>query len=151
MPAYSKAQQYARLRDEQFSLFEDYARKHGMNSKSLLVFMWIYHNQEGLSQERIAKKTFSSKQVVQAIVKNYVKKGWLYLEPSKVDKRKKLVRLTEKGLSNTAQLLDPLEYYEAKAMENLSAKEQEELLRTTQVFSQHLKTLLEAHQVIKND
>ncbi|MEX2784821.1 MarR family winged helix-turn-helix transcriptional regulator [Streptococcus sp. H49] len=151
MPAHSKAQQYARLRDEQFSLFENYARKHGMNSKSLLVFMWIYHNQDGLSQETIARKTFSSKQVVQAIIKNYIKKGWLFLEPSKADRRRKLVRLTEKGLKAAAQLLDPLADYEERAMAGLSDQEQAVLLKATRIFSKHLKDLLEAHRVVKDD
>ena len=35
----SNAKKYARLRDEQYALFENYAKKHGLNSKSLLVFM----------------------------------------------------------------------------------------------------------------
>ena len=32
---------YARLRDHQFSLYEDYARKRGLQGKSLLILLWI--------------------------------------------------------------------------------------------------------------
>lgn len=46
-----KAKQYAHMRDEQFSLFENYARQNGINSKFLLVFKWIYNNPEGITQE----------------------------------------------------------------------------------------------------
>lgn len=91
----SNARKYARLRDEQFSLYDSYAKKHGLNSKSLIVFMCIYHNPHGMTQESIAKRIFSTKQVIQAIVKTYMKKGILYLEPSRIDRRKKLIRLTD--------------------------------------------------------
>lgn len=44
----SNARKYARLRDEQFSLYESYAKKHRLNSKSLLVFMWIYQDRKSV-------------------------------------------------------------------------------------------------------
>ena len=88
------AKMYARLREEQFSLFESYARKRGMNSKSLLVFMWIYYSPVSLTQEEIAKRTHSTKQVIQAIIKTYKEKGVLELLPSREDRRKKLAPLT---------------------------------------------------------
>lgn len=59
-----KAKKYAGLRDEQFSLVEHYAQRHGINSKFLLVFTWIYNNPEGITQEFICKRTYSSKQVI---------------------------------------------------------------------------------------
>lgn len=33
------AKQYAKLRDEQFSLYEHYARQYGMNYKGLLIHL----------------------------------------------------------------------------------------------------------------
>lgn len=38
------AKQYAKLRDEQFSLYEHYARQHGMNYKGLLIHLWLYNS-----------------------------------------------------------------------------------------------------------
>lgn len=143
----SNARKYARLRDEQFSLYESYAKKHGLNSKSLLVFMWIYHNPHGMTQESIAKRTFSTKQVIQAIVKTYMKKGILYLEPSRIDRRKKLIRLTETGQQFAAELLEPLADFEAQAMSALTLEEQKVLLSATATFTDRLKELLESHQV----
>lgn len=145
------AKKYARLRDDQYALFENYAKKHGLNSKSLLVFMWIYHNPLGMTQERIAKRTFSTKQVIQAIVKTYIKKGILYLEHSRIDKRKKLVRLTETGQQFAAELLEPLADIEAQAMSALTLEQQEALLSATALFTDRLRELLESHQVKEND
>ncbi|WP_183541284.1 MarR family winged helix-turn-helix transcriptional regulator [Lactovum miscens] len=143
----SKAQQYARLREEQFSIFEKYARMNGMNNKSLLVFMWIYHNPAALTQETIAKRTYSTKQVIQAIIKTYIAKEILCLEPSQNDKRKKFVKLTEKGQTFASQILEPLATYETEAMAALTEKQQKILLEATQVFSHKLNTLLEVHHV----
>lgn len=143
----TKAKAYARLRDEQFSLFENYARQHGMNSKCLLVFMWIYYNQDGLTQETIAKRTFSTKQVVQAIIKKYMAEGMLELRPSQEDKRKKLVVLTEQGQTFASDLLDCLADYEQEAMAALTPEQQDILLEATKIFSHRLKSLLEKHEV----
>lgn len=139
----TKAQSYARLRDEQFSLFEDYARKHGMNSKSLLVLMWVYHFPSGMTQRQLAERTFSTKQVMQAIIKNYLKKGWVYLEASRLDRRQKIVKLTENGNEQVKELIGPLQRYEAEAMASLSEEQQEQLLAATQAYSQKFKELIE--------
>lgn len=147
----SKAKQYARLRDEQSAVFDSYAKKYGLNSKSLMVFMWIYYNPNGMTQESIAKRTFSTKQVIQAIVKTYLKKGMLSLEPSKIDRRKKLVRLTEAGQQFAVDLLEPLADFEAQAMSALSLEEQEILLSATALFTDRLRELLESHQVKEHD
>lgn len=146
----SQAKKYARLRDEQFSLFENYARQNGINSKSLLVFMWIYNHPEGLTQECIAKRTYSTKQVIQSIVTTYIQKGWLHLEVLPTDKRKKLVKMTEVGQKEVAALIEPLNDYEKQAMSALTVEQRAALLETTQLFSQQLKTLLEGHQVTKH-
>ena len=147
--AVNKAKLYARLRDEQFAVFENYARQNGMNSKCLMVFMWIYYSSDALTQEKIAKRTFSTKQVVQAIIKTYRERDMIYLEASCEDKRKKLVKFTEQGRRFAAQLLKPLAEYEDEAMNALSTEQQEALLEGTKLFSEKLNALLAGHKVIK--
>lgn len=142
---------YARLRDEQFSVYENYARRHGLNSKSMLVLMWIYYNPQGITQENISKKTFSTKQVIQAIIKTYINKGLVILEENKQDKRKKNVKLTEKGTAFASRLLDPLEKYEDEAMKALSISQQEAVLEGTRIFSEKLYSLLLKHEATSYD
>ncbi len=146
-----KAKQYAQMRDEQFSLFENYARQNGINSKFLLVFKWLYHNPEGITQEFICKQTYSSKQVIQSIVKNYMGKGWLYLEAIPNDKRRKLVRMTELGAKEIAALIEPLSLIEAKAMSVLTKEQQKALLEATKIFTQEFKELLDSHHAAKTN
>lgn len=142
-----KAKKYATLRDEQFSLFENYARQNGINSKFLMVFTWLYKNPQGLTQEFLCRKTYSSKQVIQSIVKNHMRKGWFYLETISNDKRKKLVMMTDLGKKELAALIEPLNAYEAQAMASLTSDQQKALVEATQIFSNSLKELLDSHQV----
>jgi DNA-binding MarR family transcriptional regulator len=142
-----KAKKYAGLRDEQFSLVEHYARQHGINSKFLLVFTWIYNNPEGITQEFICKRTYSSKQVIQSIVKNHMRKGWLYLEAIPNDKRRKLIRMTELGAKEIAALVEPLNIFEAKAMSALTKEQQKAFLEATQIFTETFKELIESYRV----
>lgn len=87
---------YARLRDHQFSLYEDYARKRGLQGKSLLILLWIYRHPKGISQQTIIRHTYSTKQVVNAVIKNFSKKGYIKSAVHPKDRRKKLIMLTEK-------------------------------------------------------
>ena len=48
---------YARLRDHQFSLYEDYARKRYLQGKSLLILLWIYRHPKGISQQTLTETT----------------------------------------------------------------------------------------------
>lgn len=145
-----KAKQYAHLRDGQFSLVENYARQNGINSKFLLVFKWLYNHPQGLTQEFICKQTYSSKQVIQSIVKNYMRKGWLYLEAIPNDKRRKLVRMTELGAKEVAALIEPLNVLEARAMSVLTKEQQRAFLEAMQIFSKEFKELLDQHHAANN-
>ena len=86
---------YARLRDHQFSLYEDYARKRGLQGKSLLILLWIYRHPKGISQQTITRHTYSTKQVVNAVIKNFSKKGYIKSTVHPKDRRKKLIMLTD--------------------------------------------------------
>lgn len=86
--------EYSRIRDNQMSIFENYARKNGMQSKALTILMWIYYNPNGITQQRITRKTYSTKQVVNATIKNFKDKGYIFFEENPEDKRTKVIKLT---------------------------------------------------------
>ncbi len=126
---------YARLRDHQFSLYEDYARKRGLQGKSLLILLWIYRYPKGISQQTITRHTYSTKQVVNAVIKNFSKKGYIKSTVHPKDRRKKLIMLTEKGRQFAASIIDPMDEAEKKAFSQLSAKQQQTLIETTHLFT----------------
>lgn len=127
--------EYSRIRDNQMSIFENYARKNGMQSKALTILMWIYYNPNGITQQRITRKTYSTKQVVNATIKNFKDKGYIFFEENPEDKRTKVIKLTEDGRTYVASILDALEAAENAAMKELTAEEQDVLLRAGEKFT----------------
>ena len=133
-----KTKDYSRIRDNQMSIFENYARKKGLQSKSMLILMWIYDNPEGIPQHAIAQKTYSTKQVVNATIKSFKEKGYLLFEENPQDKRMKLIKMSEKGRAYAASVLDLLEKAETLALSELTPTEQDLLLRISRKFTDAL-------------
>ena len=61
---------YCKFRDEQFALYDEYAKRHGMMMKTLLVVNVLFYAKEGLTQTEICQRTFQSKQTVNVIIKS---------------------------------------------------------------------------------
>lgn len=129
---------YARLRDHQFSLYEDYARKRNLQGKSLLILLWLYRHPNGISQQIITRHTYSTKQVVNATIKNFSAKGYIESTVSPMDRRKKLITLTEKGRQFAASIIDPMDEAEKKALSRLTKNQQQNLIETTFLFTNAL-------------
>ncbi|HEM5996653.1 TPA: MarR family transcriptional regulator [Streptococcus suis] len=137
-----RSKNLARIFDQQVGLYEGYARRQSLNGKCLSILMWLYYNPGGLTQNLVSKKTYSSKQVVNATIKKFLEKGFVYLEENPADKRHKKVKLTEAGKQFASQILDPLEEAEKTALSQLSLEDQERLLELTERYSQGLTDLL---------
>ncbi|MGQ7379942.1 MarR family winged helix-turn-helix transcriptional regulator [Streptococcus suis] len=137
-----RSKDLARIFDQQVGLYEGYARRQGLNGKCLSILMWLYYNPGGMTQNLVSKKTYSSKQVVNATIKKFLDKGYVFFEENSADKRHKKVKLTEAGKQFASQILDPLEEAEKTALSQLSLEDQERLLELTERYSQGLTDLL---------
>ena len=71
---------FSRKKDENNSLYEYYARKNGLQGKSLLILSCLYYTKNGITQNTICEKTYSTKQVVSAAIKTFKNKGYIYFE-----------------------------------------------------------------------
>ncbi|WP_032511376.1 MarR family winged helix-turn-helix transcriptional regulator [Streptococcus suis] len=132
----------AQISYNQDGLYEDYARRHGLNSKSLSILMFIYYISRGVTQNWISKKTYSSKQVVNATIKKFLDKGYVFFEENPADKRHKKVKLTEAGRVYASRILDPLEEAEKTALSQFNLEEQEQLLDLFGRYGQALTEIL---------
>ncbi|HEM5160335.1 TPA: winged helix-turn-helix transcriptional regulator [Streptococcus suis] len=132
----------ARIFYNQDGLYEDYARRHRLNGKSLSILMFIYYISRGVTQNWISKKTYSSKQVVNATIKKFLDKGYVFFEENPADKRHKKVKLTEAGRVYASRILDPLEEAEKTALSQFSLEEQEQLLDLFGRYGQALTEIL---------
>lgn len=135
----NESKRYIRIFDEQNSLYEEYARKNGLVSKSLYILMWLYYNPQGITQKKIVEKTYSSKQVVHSTIKNWRAKGYIDVYAKVTDRRNKLLTLTSAGEKYASEILDPLEQIEIKSLSVLSPDEQRQLIILTQKYTKQLK------------
>ena len=65
---------YCKFRDEQFALYDEYAKRNGLLMNTLLVLNVLYYAKEGMTQKEICQRTFNSKQTVNLIIKNSFKR-----------------------------------------------------------------------------
>lgn len=139
-----ESKKIVRILDQQKSIYENYAKENGLQGRSLQLLLWIYYNQKGVSQSYLVEKTLLSKQVVNATIQVWQKKGYIELVSTENDKRQKLVKLTEKGNQISKKILDPLETVEVRALSTLSNEERQLFQTLFNKYTQALKKEMEA-------
>lgn len=139
-----ESKKIVRILDQQKSIYENYAKENGLQGRSLQLLLWIYYNQKGVSQSYLVEKTLLSKQVVNATIQVWQKKGYIELVSIENDKRQKLVKLTEKGNQISKKILDPLETVEVRALSTLSYEERQLFQTLFSKYTQALKKEMEA-------
>lgn len=127
--------QYGRLRDLQFAAFELHARRHGLTAKEEFVLNIIWFSPDGCLQSEICERLSATKQTVSAIIKKFLKKGYVSLSESESDRRNKIVRFTDAGIAYAGKIIPPAAKAEIDAMAELSEKDIAELVRLTTLFS----------------
>lgn len=137
---------YLRILDERDALYENYARQHGLTGKSLQMLLWLatYPQVAGqaVTQKLLVAKTYSTKQVVNATIKNWRAQGYLELLPLLDDKRQKYLQLTAHGQKFAEEIITPLNQYESEAFTKLTEAEQVQLLALTRKYHANLKAQL---------
>lgn len=131
--------QYCVLRDVQFAAYEMYARKHGLTAKELFVLDIIWFAPEGCLQSEICRRLSATKQTISAIIKKFLKQGYVTLTESETDRRNKIVRFTDAGREYVKNIIPPAAAAEIEAMGELSEEEIARLVQLTDVFSHYMK------------
>lgn len=147
MELQTRARKFSYVRDQHFSIYEQYARKHGINGKELTVMFWLYRKADGVTQETLQKYTFSTKQVIRAIIKKYEERGYVDLTQSVSDKRKKIVKLTKLGQEHFAQILDPIDDLEAQALAQLDDEHYQVLIESLEQITDFLNQQLNGEKI----
>ena len=115
---------YCRLRDKQYAVYTEYARKHGLTTKELFILDIIYFAQSGCTQAGICERLSATKQTVSAAIKKFWKLGYLSFEESK---------------EYVERIIPPAAQAENDAMAELSGEQQAELVRLTDLFSEQMR------------
>lgn len=130
---------YCRFRDIQFAAYELHARKHSLTAKELFVLDIIWFSPDGCMQSEICERLSATKQTVSMIIKKFWKLGYLSLTESATDRRNKIVRFTEAGKEYAKKIIPPAAKAEIDAMAKMSGEDIKELIRLTEIFSEHMK------------
>ena len=138
--------QYCELRDVQYAAYELYARKHGLTAKELFVLDIIWFAPDGCLQSDICERLSATKQTVSAIIKKFLKQGYVSLTESETDRRNKIVRFTKAGIEYTQKIIPPAAHAEIDAMSELSGEDISELVRLTTLFSRCMREKFESIQ-----
>lgn len=132
--------QYGKLRDIQFAAYELYARTHNLTAKELFVLDILWFAPDGCLQSEISERLSATRQTISAIIKKFLKKGYVVLSESATDRRNKIVRFTRAGIEYAQNIIPPAAHAEIDAMGTLSSRDMAELVRLTTLFSDCMKT-----------
>ncbi len=133
---------YCKFRDEQFSLYDEYAKRHGMMMKTLLVVNVLFYAQDGMTPTEICRRTFQSKQTVSLIVKNLLAQNYVAVAESPENRRNKIVRMTEDGRAWCGKVVRHITQAEDTAMSMFTPEEQRMLVGLSRTFTKNLTALI---------
>ncbi len=114
-------------------------KAHGLTTNELFVLDILWFTPAGCLQSDICQRMSATKQTFSAIVKKFLKQGYVSLTESQTDRRHKIITLTPKGQVYTERIIVPAANAELDAMAVLSEQDVAELIRLTTLFSQKMK------------
>ena len=133
---------YCKFRDEQLALYDEYAKRHGMLMKMLLVVNVLFYARDGMTQTEICRRTFQSKQTVNLIIKNLLSDRYVTVAEAPGNKRNKIVRMTEAGKAYCEKVVRHITWAEDTAMSMFSAEEQKQFIDLSRTFTKNLTELI---------
>ena len=131
-----------KFRDEQFALYDEYAKRHGMLMKTLLVVNTLFYAKDGMTQTEICRRTFQSKQTVNLIIKNLLAENYVTVDEVPENKRNKIVQMTGAGRLYCEKVVRHITWAEDTAMSMFTAEEQKQLIDLSRTFTKNLTLLV---------
>ena len=133
---------YFTMTKETDRLYGLLAEKRGVSDAMFWVLYAIHFHGNTCTQKDICNLWFMSKQTVNSALKSLHREGYIALETSQEDRRKKLIALTESGSAFVDKHIKPIMDAEEKAMGALAEEERTVLLSSAQRFQEELKAQL---------
>ena len=137
---------YCKFRDEQFALYDEYAKRHGMLMKTFLVVNALFYDAVysggGMTQAELCQRTFQSKQTVNLIIKKLLSQGYVTVEEAPENKRNKVVQMTEAGRERFGKVVRHITWAEDTAMSMFTPEEQKQLIDLSRTFTRNLAKLV---------
>ena len=133
---------YCKFRDEQFALYDEYAKRNGMMMKTLLVVNVLFYSKDGMTQKEICQRTLQSKQTVNLIIKNLLADNYVTVTEMPENKRNKIVQMTDAGRAYCEKVVRRITWAEDTAMSMFTPEEQKQLIDLSRTFTNNLTRLV---------
>ena len=133
---------YCKFRDQQYALYDEYAKRHGMLMKTLLVLNALFYAKEGMTQAEICKRTFQTKQTVKSIIRKLWTEQNVTITEIPEDRRNKMVEMTEAGRTYCEKVVRHITWAEDTAMSMFAPEEQKQLVDLSRTFTKNLTMLV---------
>lgn len=138
----NNAYEYCKFRDEQYALYVEYAKRHGILMKTLLTVNALYYAEDGLTQKQICDHTSQAKQTINLIISHLLDDGYVTVTEVPENKRTKIVKLTEEGRVWCKETVLRVTWAEETAMNMLSPEEQEQLVLLARKYTENFANLM---------
>jgi DNA-binding MarR family transcriptional regulator len=133
---------YCKFRDEQFALYDEYAKRNGILMKTFLVLNALFYAKDGMTQKEICDTVYESKQTVSLIIKKLLKDGYVTMEENTEDKRNKTVKMTDEGRAYAEKPVRHITWAEDTAMSMFTPEEQKQFIDLSRTFTKNLIKLV---------
>ena len=104
----------------------------------ILAMLWY---EEGIKQQDIANKLKRNKATITRIIENMMKRNLIVQIPDQLDKRNKLIYLTQKGKALQKEMVEASGMVYYQALNNIDAKEIESVLIILKQMTLNLKEI----------
>lgn len=132
---FEQLQRFYALWKESNTIYEEWARKRGLSSNSVLVLYSLYELKENCTQKSISQKWSIPKQTVNTILKEFSVNGYIELLTDKEDKRNKLITLTPKGKAYAGEIIEALHKRELFAIDRMGLENVTRMNDYTELFN----------------
>lgn len=132
-------QTYYSLWKKSNSIYEEWAKTHGLSMNSLLVLHTFYDNNGVCTQKFICQKWGIPKQTVNTILKGFESQGYVKLISLDEDKRNKEIRLTTEGKQYAESIINKLQEKELHVMNEIGFEQMKTMNQIHAMFINFMK------------
>ncbi len=117
-------------------VYEKWSALHGLTSYEMQIYYEIKKNKEAvITQKDLSHMLDAPKTSINSIIKKQVQAGYIEMTVNPLNKREKVISLTEAGKKFAKELIDPLFRYEEETARQLSEDKMETAIEIQNRFA----------------
>lgn len=120
-------------------LYEKWAKKLGVNNYVSRIMYMLYLSEVNRQKEMVENYGMP-KQIVNTVITELQKKGYIILIPDENDKRSKIIKLTQEGINYANKIVTPLLDCEIRVLKKMGTQRVEMLIDTMNQYADLLET-----------